>query len=122
MPRTREAGFTLIELLVALAVFSLAALALLNVSGESVRTAGAVEARVLAGVVADNRAVEVLVAPTPPPLGVGEGRESAGGRVWRWTRRVTPTSEPGLVRVDITVAAEDSPSTVAETTLFRSTP
>ena len=45
-PGDRE-GFTLIELLVALAVFSLAALALLNLSGENTRSAARVEARTL---------------------------------------------------------------------------
>ena len=120
MRRTAEAGFTLIELLVALAVFSLAVLALLNVSGENVRTAGAIEARVLAGVVADNRAVEALTSAQPPPVGVGAGQEAAGGRLWRWSRVVTPTAEPALLRVDIRVAAAESPKTVAEVTLFRS--
>ena len=46
-------GFTLIELLVALAVFSLAALALLNLSAENTRSASRVETRTLGGVVAD---------------------------------------------------------------------
>ena len=41
----RRAAFTLIELLVALAVFSLAALALLNLSGENTRSAARVETR-----------------------------------------------------------------------------
>jgi len=49
-------GFSLIELLVALAVFALAVLALLNLAGESTRTAVLLEERVLAGVVAENRA------------------------------------------------------------------
>lgn len=119
MRRRAESGFTLIELLVALAVFSLAVLALLNVTGENTRAAAAVEARVLAGVVADNRAVEVAASPAPPGLGVGGGVERAGDRAWRWTRRVTPTADPEILRVDILVAADDSPRTLAEVTLFR---
>ena len=119
MRPTAEAGFTLIELLVALAVFSLAALALLNVSGENVRTASFIENRVLAGVVADNRAVEILTAPEPPPIGTGAGQETVGGRAWRWTRRVSPTADPQLLRVDIVVAAPDSSKTLAEVTVFR---
>ncbi|MFP5297125.1 MAG: prepilin-type N-terminal cleavage/methylation domain-containing protein, partial [Alphaproteobacteria bacterium] len=38
-------GFSLVELLVALAVFSLAAMALLNLSGENTRSAARVEDR-----------------------------------------------------------------------------
>ena len=120
MRRTADAGFTLIELLVALAVFSLAVLALLNVSGENVRTAGAIESRVLAGVVADNRAVEVLTALAPPAPGFAVGQEAAGGRLWRWTRLVTPTPDPELLRIDITVAELESRGTLATVTLFRS--
>lgn len=118
--RRAEAGFTLIELLVALAVFSLGVLALLNVSGESTRTAVVIEARVLAGVVADNRAVEVMTAVQAPPFGVSNGVERAGDRAWRWTRRVSPSPDPAIVRVDVLVAATDSPRTVAELTIFRS--
>lgn len=117
--RGEQEGFTLIELLVALAVFSLAVLALLNVSGENARSAGAIESRVLAGVVADNRAVEALSAVQP--LGGGAGQEVAGGRLWVWTRRVSPTADPALLRIDVTVAEAQSPAaTVAEVTLFRS--
>ncbi len=60
--RLAEDGFTLIELLVALAVFSLAALALVNLASENVRSAQGLQTRVLAGIVADNQAVAVLTA------------------------------------------------------------
>ena len=65
---TERSGFTLIEMLVALAVFSLAAMALLNLSGENTRTAARVETRTLGGVVAENLAVE---AATLPPIEEG---------------------------------------------------
>lgn len=120
MRRRAEAGFTLIELLVALAVFSLAVLALLNVSGESVRTAGAIEERVMAGVVADNRAVEAYTAAEPPALGLSTGVETTGGRAWRWTQTATPTPDPELLRVDVAVSAADRPRTLAAITLLRS--
>ena len=42
-----RSGFTLIELLVALAVFALAALALLNLGGENTRSAARAETRTL---------------------------------------------------------------------------
>ena len=58
----RRSGFTLIELLVALAVFALAALALLNLGGENTRSAARAETRTLGGIVAENLAVEVTAA------------------------------------------------------------
>ncbi|OYX92528.1 MAG: type II secretion system protein GspI, partial [Caulobacter sp. 35-67-4] len=47
MTRARsEAGFTLIELLVALAIFSLAVLALLNLAGENTRAGARLQDRI----------------------------------------------------------------------------
>lgn len=118
-PPAAQAGFTLVEVLVALSVFSLAVLALLNAVGESTRTAGTVATRMLAGVVAENRAVEITVAPSPPPAGLSAGAEAAGGRLWRWTRKVTATADPHILRIDISVAPDGSPRQAASLTLFR---
>jgi len=113
--RDRE-GFTLIELLVALAVFSLAALALLNLSGENTRSAARVETRTLGGIVAENRAVETMIAPSIVE-GTSNGETPLAGRPWRWTQTVTGTAEPDLLRVHITV--RDSEGQAAERTVFR---
>ena len=59
--RLRVAGFSLVELLVALAVFAMAALALLNLAGQSVRSAAHAEQRTLAGIVADTLAAEAML-------------------------------------------------------------
>jgi general secretion pathway protein I len=111
-----RAGFTLIELLVALAVFSLAAMALLNLSGESTRSAARVETRTLGGLVAENVAVDTIVAPS---LAEGEtsGEVSLAGRRWRWTRAVAATDDPELLRVQIQVVTDEGQA--AERTLFR---
>ena len=110
-------GFTLIELLVALAVFSLAALALLNLTGENTRSAARVETRTLGGVVAENLAVEAMIAPS---IGEGttSGQTSLAGRPWRWTRTVAPTPEPDLLRIHIRVTTDEGQA--ADRTLFRS--
>ncbi len=109
-------GFTLIEMLVALAVFSLAALALLNLSGENTRSAARVETRTLGGVVAENLAVE---AATLPVIGEGttDGLVELAGRRWRWTRIVSPTGVAGLLRIEVRV--RDAEGQAAERTLFR---
>lgn len=110
-------GFTLVEMLVALAVFSLSALALLNLSGENTRAAVRMETRTLGGIVAENLAVETMIAPDLPP-GVSSGTVDLAGRPWRWTRAVTVTDDPGIIRILIVV--EDVAGRAADRTIFRS--
>ncbi|GLK50300.1 hypothetical protein GCM10017620_32740 [Brevundimonas intermedia] len=109
-------GFTLIEMLVALAVFALAAMALLNLSGESTRSAVRVEARTLGGVVAENVAAEAMIAPSLP-VGETAGEVQMAGRVWRWRRVVTGTEVSGMGRIDVRVSTDEGQ--VADRVLFR---
>ncbi|MFZ3006360.1 MAG: type II secretion system minor pseudopilin GspI [Phenylobacterium sp.] len=115
----RAEGFTLIELLVALAVFSLAVVALLNLAGENIRAAAAMEERTFATVVAENRAVELLTQPDSPTLGADRGAETAGDRTWTWTQRVSRTADQAMVRIDVRVARADGDRTLGEVTVFR---
>lgn len=117
-----SAGFSLVEMLVALVVFALAVLGLLNLAGESTRTAVAIEERVLAAVVADSVAVEAAVVDVRALVPDAEGREDAGGRDWRWTRTTTATADPNLLRVDIRVSPPGDRRVVAEVSLFRTLP
>lgn len=116
-PLSARPGFTLIEMLVALSVFSLAAMALLNLSGENTRSAARVETRTLGGVVAENLAVE---AATMPVIGEGTsaGQVELAGRRWNWTRAVAATDVAGMLRIDVRVS--DAEGQAAERTLFRS--
>lgn len=119
----RFAGFSLIELLVAVSVFSLTVLALLNLAGENTRSAVVIEQQVLAGVVADNRAVEAMLA-TPAQLAsaVDGGEVVLGDRTWRWTRRVAATEVDAMVRIDVAVMPADEDRVAAEATLYREAP
>jgi general secretion pathway protein I len=104
--RARERGFTLIEMMVALAVFSLAALALLRLQGATVTSTVAIETRALGQIVANNLAVEALTDAVPPPLGKSEGVVENGGRKWRWNRVTKRTADVRIVRIDIGVVDE----------------
>jgi len=114
-----RAGFTLIEMLVALAVFSLAAMALLNLMGENTRSAARIETRTLGGVVAENLAVEAAIAPVLDE-GVSSGDVTLAGRRWRWTRTVTAAPGADLLRVEVRV--RDLEGQAADRTLFRTRP
>lgn len=96
-------GFTLIEMLVALAVFSLAALALLKLEGATLSSTAELDRKTIAQLVARNIAAETLTDPVAPALGVTSGEEINDGRRWRWQRRATRPGDDRLVRVDISV-------------------
>ena len=114
----RDEGFTLVEVLVALAIFSLAALALLRLQGAAVGTVAQLDDRAIGAIVARNQAVEVLTDAQAPAFGTEAGMETNGGRVWRWTRQVRRTADTRLQRIDIAVAARDGQQ-VASLTLVR---
>lgn len=116
--RTAETGFTLIEVLVALAIFSLAALALLRLQGAALATTARLDERALAAIVAQNLAVEATVAPQPPGFGVTTGVETNGGRVWKWTRTVERSPDTRLQRIEIAVMTDDG-SVAASRTVVR---
>ncbi|WP_119681665.1 type II secretion system minor pseudopilin GspI [Indioceanicola profundi] len=116
--RRGEVGFTLTEVLVALVVFSIGAVALLNVHGENIRAAAHVEERLLAGIVAENMLVETMTGPSRPP-GTASGAVELAGRDWDWTRIIAVTPDPDMLRVDISVRAAGREQVLAVLTGFR---
>lgn len=104
-----QRGFTLIEMMVALAVFSLAALALIRLEGATLRSTGILDETLTAQMVARNVAVEAMTDAQPPPAGATSGNEKNGGRDWSWTRQVTPMGDAGTLRIDVAVADGGAP-------------
>lgn len=102
--RRRPQGFTLIEIMVALAVFSLAAMAMLRLEGATLRGAASLDSTLAAQMLARTLAVEAVTEAKAPALGRSDGGEANGGRDWRWTRRVSSTGDARVVRIDVDVA------------------
>lgn len=103
-------GFTLIEVMVALAIFSMAALALLRLQGMTAVNAGGLADREVAAIVASNIVVEALTSQNPPPFGTVRGEEKNVGQSWRWTRTVTSLPDARFQRIDVDVHAPDGSS------------
>lgn len=117
-PEPGEAGFTLIEMLVALAIFSLAALALLRLEGATVSNTARLQDQALAQIVARNIAVETLTDPVPPALGRETGQVANAGRRWGWSRNTAPSPEPRIQMITIAVQSQTGPE-AATLTIFR---
>ena len=115
----REEGFTLIEMLVALAIFSLAALALLRLSGATATNSARLADQAIAQIVAENVAVETLTDPGPPPIGTQAGQAVNGGRRWSWTRTVTRSPEARILQIEVIAASLDGGPGRARLTIFK---
>lgn len=108
-PADREAGFTLVEMLVALAIFSLAALALLRLEGATVTSTALLHDQAIAQMVARNIAIETMTDPVPPPFGTESGSQVNANRSWGWTRTVDRSPEPRIQQITIRVANSAGP-------------
>jgi general secretion pathway protein I len=120
--RVRVEGFTLIEMLVALAIFSLAALALLRLGGATATNSARLNDQAIAMIVARNLAVEALTDPQPPALGTSAGEAVNAGRRWRWTRNVGRSPEARIQQIEIAVEPAAGGPGRASLTLFRRGP
>ena len=120
--RGTEAGFTLIEMLVALAIFSLAALALLRLGGATATNSASLSDQAIAQIVARNIAVETLTDPEPPAFGSSQGNAANAGRRWRWIRTVSRSPEARLQQIEILVQPEAGGPGRASLTIFRRGP
>ena len=121
-PASRGEGFTLIEMLVALAIFSLAALALLRLGGATAANSARLGDQAIAMIVARNLAVETLTDPQPPAFGTSAGEVVNAGRRWRWTRSVARSPEARIQQIEIAVEPEAGGPGRASLTVFRRGP
>lgn len=102
-PPSGSAGFSLLEMLVALAVFSIAALALIKLQGASVMQTAELDSRLYSEVVVRNLAVETLTDPNPPALGDTQGAATNAGRNFTWRRTTTALEGGEMLKVDLAV-------------------
>ena len=92
----RVQGFTLIEVMLALAVFSIAGIALLNTSSNNARNIGHLESTMFANWVAANQLVEASLEKKWPPKNNLKGEVELASRVWFWQQKVLKTGDKDM--------------------------
>ncbi len=112
---------TLVETLVALVILAGVAIAAYAMVAQSTRFAAAEQERLIAGIVADNRATETLIRPAPPDQGEETEIVEAAGRKWAVKRAVSEAGE-GLLRIAVTVTRETDAQVLARVDTVRATP
>ncbi|WP_372917914.1 type II secretion system minor pseudopilin GspI [Sandarakinorhabdus sp.] len=114
--RTSQGGFSLIEVMVALAIFGLAAVALIRLQGVSLASAATLSDRQYAAIVARNQTLEAMLAATAPTA--DQGRERAGSREWPWRRQIGPGPDPGTLLIAVAVTGDNGQVIAADSLLW----
>lgn len=122
MKPTGGRGFTLLEVLVALAIFAVAAVALLRVGESQLRTSGHLEEKTFAHWVALNQITEMQVRQAWPDVGEDRSRTTMAGREWSLVVKTSTTPVASMKRVEVAVtpvsAGKDSVSETLPVTIL----
>lgn len=101
---------TLIEVLVALAVFSLAAIALMKTVTQQSVGLGRLEEKTFANWVAENQLVQLRLDSIWPETRWTQGESEMAGRRWYWRWQGVNTADPRLRAIEIEVSLTPPPS------------
>ena len=101
---SRQRGFTLLEVLVALAVFAVAAVALLRVGESQLTLSRQLEEKTFAHWVAMNQITEMQARQAWPDMGETKSRTTMAGRDWSLTVNTVGTVVNSMRRIDVTVS------------------
>ena len=101
--RAQSTGFTLLEVLVALAVFAVAAIALMKVSESQLQLSNRLEEKTFAHWVALNMVSEMQANQDWPELGEQTGKVAMAGRDWKVVVKTLATPVNRVRRIDVAV-------------------
>lgn len=103
MNKRGSEGFTLLEVLVALAVFAVAAVALMRVSESQLRLSNTLEEKTFAHWVALNMISEMQANQDWPEAGEQTGKVAMAGRDWKIIIKTQATPVQRVRRIDVEV-------------------
>jgi len=101
--RIMQRGMTLIEVMVALAVFSLAALSVVNVATQHLRSIDYLEQKNIALWVANNHLTELELQGKLPELGIKRGELEYAGSTWYWQQQTDKTADTDFRAINLRV-------------------
>lgn len=102
----KSRGFTLLEVMLALAVFSIAGIALLTTSSNNARSLGYLETKMFAEWVASNQLVAANLDKTWPPKNNEKGEVELAGRQWFWHKKVIKTTDNDMRAITIEIRTD----------------
>lgn len=105
--RKLEKGFTLIEVMLAMAVFSIAGIAILGTADTNARNLGYLESKILASWVASNQLVEITLDDTWPPKNNKKGKVELAGLEWFWQQKVVKTTDKDMRAIVLEVRLDE---------------
>lgn len=96
----KQRGMTLIEVMIALALLSIAGLALMNTQHERVRNLHYLEQKQLAGWIAENQLAMWQLSSAQT---TAQQQVMMAGERWYWQAQLIPTTQPDVQRIEIAV-------------------
>ena len=101
-------GFTLLEVMLAMAVFSIAGIAILGTAETNARNLGYLESKIVANWVASNQLVEATLDTSWPPKNNQKGKVELAGLEWFWQQKVIKTTDSDMRAIVIEVRLEEN--------------
>jgi len=117
--KAKVLGFTLIEVMLALAVFSIAGIALLSTASNNARNMGHLESKMFANWIASNQLVASSLEKKWPPKNNLNGEVELAGRAWFWKQKVIKTTDKNMRAIVMEVRLhEDDELAVSSLTTY----
>jgi type II secretion system protein I len=120
--RKSEQGFSLVETVAAMGVLALAAVPLLQVTGDAVRNTARLETRLLARTVAENVMARTMASPDVIDAGIAVGQETQLARTFGWSRLASPALPGSLQSYEVTVTAPNDTQVLARLVSLKAAP